>query len=81
LAAKAKGTTEKLRYVIKTHAHVLALLQSYISSDFPALTLEEAQTKFKFAITAANARLNKGETIQAPDLGTETDLSTRTQRA
>lgn len=76
----SKGTRVKKRYAVQSHAGMIALLQSYIKYTLPTLSLEEMNKKFSFIVTAANARLNDGEVIEAAGLSVEEDFSTTTRR-
>lgn len=77
----ASGTVVKKKYVPASHAAFMAIMQSWITHDMPALTIEELETKLKFMLTAANKRLNTtGEKLEAKGLTVEEDFSTRTRR-
>lgn len=79
--AKAKGTVTKRKYVVSSHTDFIKIFQSYIKNDMSKLTVEELDTKFKFMITAANARLNdKVEPEVIEGLYTVEELNTRRGR-
>jgi hypothetical protein len=59
---------------------MIALLQSYIKHNLPALTIEEMNKKFSFVLTAANTRLNDGELLEAKGLEAIEDYSTTSRR-
>jgi hypothetical protein len=76
----SKGTVVKQKYVVQTHAGMIALLQSYIKNNLHLLTVEDMNKKFGFVVTAANVRLNDGEKIEAKGLEVVEDYSTRSTR-
>lgn len=75
----SKGTVVKKKYVVHSHAGMVALLQSFIKHNLGLMTIDEMNKKFSFIITAANARLSE-ETIEAKGLEVVEDYSTRSTR-
>lgn len=72
---KAKGSVKSKKYKIEKMSDIMSCLKQYTETDLLELTIEEAATKFKFAITSANKKLNAG--IKIVGLESEESFSTR----
>jgi hypothetical protein len=77
----AKGTSVKRKYVPKSHAAWVAIIQSWVTNDMAKMTVDELGKKLSFMKTACEGRLNKGEELKASGLETEEDYSTRVSRS
>lgn len=79
--SSAKGKTVKQKYVVETHEAMKVLMQSWVTYNFPLLSVEELNTKLSFIRTAASERLNAGHPIlEAKGLSVVEDIRTKTQR-
>lgn len=78
LTAPAKGAGSRNVYKPTTAAHLLPLIKSYLENDLKNLTVEQMLKKFDFVITAANKRLNDGESGIISGVPTEKEFTTRT---
>jgi hypothetical protein len=77
----AKGTSVKRKYVPKSHAAWVAIIQSWVTNDMAKMTVDELGKKLSFMKTACEGRLNKGEELKAAGLEIEEDYSTRVSRS
>lgn len=76
----AKGTRIKNKYVAKTHKAHQAIMQSWVTHNFPLLSIDELDKKLSFMRTAANDRLNDGALLEADGLTVVEDVRTSTSR-
>lgn len=81
IAPAAKGSVKKKKYAPTTHKAFAAILQQWVSKDMALLTIDELTKKLSFMITAANKRLNEGETLEATGLNIVDDISTRSTKS
>jgi hypothetical protein len=77
VAARAKGSTKKQIYVLKSHKDFGTILQSWLANDMPGLTLDELNKKLGFMVTAANKRLNDKNPIVLDGIETMDEIKTK----
>lgn len=77
----SKGTQVKKKYKVTAAGGYIAIIQSWVKNELPTLTADELEKKLSFMVTAANKRLNAGETLEAKGLEVEEDYSTRVRKS